>query len=219
MGPSMNFFGWLHNEYGMALDIYAFDAGAVDAPSYYGSPNTRKFEGQFPAGFDWVADLRPTELPTDWAALYEATCFAANNNAMELRSLERSGPSKIPAVKMAREAFLKQPLMTSRGLSDRYLFDDDPATVFATTGPGKDLRIGSPDRAPSYPAIPWENPVRSRDAGYTYFFPLDESMVGKSLEVVLLDMKGGGQKLQPSVWITARDLPFSSKRLRRQGSK
>jgi hypothetical protein len=40
-------------------------------------------------------------------------------------------------------------------------------------------------------------------------------MAGQDLEVVLLGMKGGGQKLQPSVWITARDLPFAAKRVTR----
>ncbi len=35
----------------MKLDIYAFDAGAIDAPQYYGSTTTRKFQQQFPQGF------------------------------------------------------------------------------------------------------------------------------------------------------------------------
>lgn len=72
--------------------------------------------------------------------------------------------------------------------------------------------IGAPDRAPSYPAVSWESGVRARDSGHTYYFPLDESMVGEKLEVVLLGMKGGGQDLQPSVWLTARDLPFAAER-------
>ena len=76
---------------------------------------------------------------------------------------------------------------------------------------GKRL-IGAPDRASSYPSVPWEYPVRVRESGYTYYFPLDDSMVGEKLEVVLLGMKGGGRELQPSVWLTARDLPFSAER-------
>lgn len=314
-----------------------------------------------------LADLKRAEVPADWAGLYEATCFAADNNALELRSLKRSGPSKIPAVLRAREAFLGQALMVTRGLSDRYVFDGDPATALDVIGGGgKDLRIadgclrvdfaapvafdilnlhtqgsdhtlqrnemlgaefsadllawspaeeliqqgdvlqvyppagewryfrmrvsperilevearkagkpldrtawrasnlfahpaalpttaawsatvsvdeitpssylcvavegkhgkegcyaalrragrpiGAPDRAPSYPSNPWEYPVRGRESGYTYFFPLDDSMVGGELEVVLLGMKGGGQDLQASVWLTARDIPFTAKR-------
>jgi len=313
-----------------------------------------------------LADMKKSDLHVDWAGLYESTCFAADNNALELRSLERSGPTQIPAVQSARDAFLGQPLMISRALSDRYLFDGNLASVFDVMGAGKDLRIsdgclridfaapsafdvlklhtqaddktlqqnlvsgaqfssdlqkwnsaeeliqdgntlniyppagawryfrmrlaperiaeveamkdgkplsrtawhasnlfshpetlpataawsatvtvdeitptsylcvavdgkhgkegcyaalrrggklvGAPDRAPSYPSNPWENPVRARDTGFTYFFPLDASMVGEKLEVVLLGMKGGGQDLQPSVWLTARELPFSATR-------
>lgn len=48
---NLAFFQWLHDEYGMTLDIYAFDAGAIDAPDYYGSTTTRKFKQQFPEGF------------------------------------------------------------------------------------------------------------------------------------------------------------------------
>jgi hypothetical protein len=70
--------------------------------------------------------------------------------------------------------------------------------------------VGAPDRAPSYPVNPWEYPVRRHESGYTYFFPLDQSMVGQDLEVVLLGMKGGGKDLRPAVWITAKDLPFTA---------
>ena len=307
-----------------------------------------------------LADLRSVDLPADWQGLYEATCFAADNNALELRSLNRSGPSAIPAVQKARQAFLDQPLLKSRALSDRYLFDGDPETFMNSgsrmciqggclrvdfgeplqfdvvkvrtqaldpplrsnlppqeaqfsqnlvdwtpaaeliqhegtmdihppagewryfrmrTAPGQiseveawrgkvllprdgwrgsnlfahpdaapaeaawsakvnideltptsylcvpvegehgvegcyaALRcggklIGARDRAASYPVNAWEAGVRRQKTGYTYFFPLDESFVGKDVEVVLLGMKGGGRNLQPSVWITARDLPF-----------
>ncbi len=313
-----------------------------------------------------LADMKKSDLPVDWAALYESTCFAADNNALELRSLKRSGPTKIPAVQTARNAFLEQPLMVSRALSDQYLFDGDSASVLDVMGAGKNLRIsggclridfaapatfdvlklhtqaddktlqhnlvtgaqfstdllkwssaeeviqdgntlniypptgawryfrmreaperiaevealkngktlgrsawrasnlfahpdalpattawsatvnldevtptsylcvavdgkhgkegcyaalrrggklmGASDRAPSYPSNPWENPVGSRDTGFTYFFPVDPSMIGEKLEVVLLGMKGGGQDLQPSVWLTARELPFTATR-------
>ncbi len=313
-----------------------------------------------------LADLSETGLPDDWEGLYEATVFAADNNALELRSLERSGPTDIPAVAEARQAFLDQPLMQARALSDRYMFDGDPATVFDVFVRNRDMRIsdgalrvdfatpvsfdriaihtqaldstlirneqlgaqfsndlvnwtpsdeqiihgntlnvyppegdwryfrmqvapervaefeawrgdlmlprddwrgsnlfahpdavpavkawsatvktdeitptsylcvavegehgeegcyaamkvgdrlvGAPSRAVSYPANTWEYPARRTKTGFTYFFPLDESHVGQDLEVVLLGMKGGGQNLQPSVWITARDLPFRVER-------
>ncbi|QTN31773.1 hypothetical protein HZ994_05345 [Akkermansiaceae bacterium] len=315
-----------------------------------------------------LGDLEKTGLPADWVGFYEATCYAADNNALEMRSLERSGPTAIPAVKNARDAFLGQALIKTRALSDQFMFDGDPTTVFDFMGVGKDRRIeagclridlgspqefdvfristqapdrtliwnaengaefsedlvtwvpseemiqdgpalnayppagkwryfrmrqapdriaeveafkaglplsrdgwrgsnlfahpaavpavaawsakvkadeitptsylcvavegkhgkegcyaalrmdgkliGAPDRAVSYPINPWEYPTRSPETGYTYYFPLDESMVGKELEVVLLGMKGGGTDLQPSVWITARDLPFTVERVK-----
>ena len=308
-----------------------------------------------------LSDLTSAELPSDWEGLYEATCFAADNNALELRSLERSGPTKIPAVKKARQAFLDQTLIKSRALWDDFLFDGDQETVLDAYA-NKDLRIsggclrvdfgaelsfdkivirtqgndqslirnklhgaqfsqdlvnwtsaeeviqhgaalsiypepgqwryfrmrqaperiseveawkgeaqlsrdlwkgsnlfahpqavpavtawsgkalidevtptsylclaidgqhgtegcyaalrvgdqlvGAAHRASSYPSNAWEYPVRPRKSGYTYFFPLDESYVGQEVEVVLLGMKGGGQELQPSLWLTAKELPF-----------
>ncbi len=314
-----------------------------------------------------LADLAPSELPTDWESLYEATMFAADNNALELRSLKRSGETKIPAVKNARQAFLDQPLMKSRALSDQFMFDGDLSTVMDSVVRNKDMRIstgclridfskpqsfdriaihtqafdstlidnenrgaefsrdlitwtqsdeaiiegntlniyppagewryfrmqtaperiaeveawkgetqltrenwrsnnffahpkvlpvvktwsakvkideitptsylcvavegkhgiegcyaalrvgdrlvGAPDRAVSYPSNAWEYPVSNKQTGYTYYIPLDQSMLNQDLEVVLLGMKGGGQELQPTVWLTARELPFTKERV------
>nr|MDO8114706.1 hypothetical protein [Candidatus Sigynarchaeota archaeon] len=54
---NLNFFKWLYDEFGMALDIYAFDAGAIDGPRYYGSMDSEKFKRQFPNDFDPVVEL------------------------------------------------------------------------------------------------------------------------------------------------------------------
>ncbi len=308
-----------------------------------------------------LVDLNSSDLPADWQGLYEATCFAADNNALEIRSLARSGETMIPAVQKARDAFLDQSLIKTRALWDGFMFDGDLTTVFDAYA-RKDLRIsggclrvdfgeevefdrvvihtqaqdntliknklygaqfstdlvnwseaeeviqhgsslfiypqpgewryfrmrgtpervaefeawigdtplprdqwtgnnlfahpdavpavlawsgktvvdeitptsylcvavdgehgiegcyaalrvgdqliGASSRAVSYPSNAWEYPVRTPKTGYTYYFPLDESHVGKEMEVVLLGMKGGGKKLEPSVWLTARELPF-----------
>lgn len=77
-----------------------------------------------------LSSLAPTAVPHDAEALYEATCFAANNNALEIRSKFRSGPTAIPQVKKARDAFFNQTLLVERGVWDRYLFDDDVNTFF-----------------------------------------------------------------------------------------
>jgi hypothetical protein len=80
-----------------------------------------------------LADLEACPIPADAESLYEATIFAADNNALEIRSLERSGPSRIPEVKAARAAFFEQPVFAERGIWDRNLFDGNPGTGFWPT--------------------------------------------------------------------------------------
>ena len=77
-----------------------------------------------------LGDLTSVAVPKDAEALYEATCFAADNNAMEIRSIARSGPTAIPQVQSSRAAFLGQKLLVERGIWDHYLFDNDPSTFF-----------------------------------------------------------------------------------------
>lgn len=77
-----------------------------------------------------LALLNEVEVPGDAEALYEATVFAADNNALEVRSLERSGPTEIKEVKDARDAFFNQAAFTRRGIWDRNLFDGDNKTGF-----------------------------------------------------------------------------------------
>ncbi len=43
--------------------------------------------------------------------------------------------------------------------------------------------VGAPDRAPSYPANPWEAPVKQVDGFYTYYIPVTADMVGVPLRV------------------------------------
>jgi hypothetical protein len=78
-----------------------------------------------------LGDLAPVDVPDDAEALYEATCFAGDNNALEVRELERSGPTDVPEVRRARDAFFSQPVFGRRHLWDRHVFDDDPETAFA----------------------------------------------------------------------------------------
>ncbi|HCN83630.1 MAG TPA: hypothetical protein DIT07_08420, partial [Sphingobacteriaceae bacterium] len=49
---NLDFFNWLRTDYGMKLDIYAFDAGAIDGKNFYGSIYSDRFKQQFPNGFD-----------------------------------------------------------------------------------------------------------------------------------------------------------------------
>jgi hypothetical protein len=68
-------------------------------------------------------------VPADAEALFESSCFAGDNDPLEIRSLRRSGPSNIPPVRKARQAFLDQPIITERGMLTDFLFDGNPGTV------------------------------------------------------------------------------------------
>jgi len=77
-----------------------------------------------------LADLEKCDVPADAEGLYEATCYAADNNALEIRSKLRSGPTRIKQVQKARDAFFGQKLLVERGVWDRYLFDGNMETYF-----------------------------------------------------------------------------------------
>lgn len=86
--------------------------------------------------------LKPVSIPSDVDALYEATIFAADNNALEVRSLERSGDTSLPMVKAARDAFFTQSAFINRGVWDKNLFDGNMDTGFwPSKRYGKDARI------------------------------------------------------------------------------
>ncbi len=77
-----------------------------------------------------IGSFSAIKTPNDWKALYEATCFTADNNALEVRSLKRSGPSLIPQVEKAREMFFNDPTFWKKGIWDKYAFDNDTSTSF-----------------------------------------------------------------------------------------
>lgn len=109
-----------------------------------GKPVTiRVYDGPGAAPVDrHLARMQRVEIPDDVEALYEATAFAADNNALEVRSLERSGATAIPQVEAARSAFLAQETFRNRGVWDRNLFDGDTATGFwASRKYGVDQRV------------------------------------------------------------------------------
>ena len=316
-----------------------------------------------------LGDLEACEVPENARAYYEATCFAADNNALEVRSLLRSGPTDIPQVQKARDAFFNQEVLVERGIWDKYLFDGDMETSFYVNMRfGRDLRInggafrvdfgesieidrlvihvkdeqslqpykrdeivrtevsadlnkwdrifmlagktmemdlsgtgpvrfvhlagsptqvfeiegfrngqrldsskwrvsnlfspygryqahyawscsfvldeipadgylaipingvhgkegayaaakidekfvGAPDRAVSFPSNTWEYYIREYDRNYTYYIPLDKTMIGKSIEVYVLGMNRDAKELKPEVWLTAYPIPYVEKKL------
>ncbi|MCD4770732.1 MAG: hypothetical protein K8R35_11270 [Bacteroidales bacterium] len=89
-----------------------------------------------------IIELTTIDIPEDAETLYEATVFAADNNALEVRSLNRSGETKIPEVKAARDAFFNQKTFINRGIWDKNLFDGNITTGFFPSGKYKhDQRI------------------------------------------------------------------------------
>ena len=87
-----------------------------------------------------MADLVACPVTEEVESYYYATCFAADNNALEVRSLLRSGETEIPQVKAAREAFFNQPYFKSREIWDRYLFDGDRKSAFSIAMRWGDIR-------------------------------------------------------------------------------
>ena len=91
--------------------------------------------------FRHIAYAEQCEAPADQFQLYYATAYAADNNALEVRCLERSGETSIPQVKAARDAFFGQHTFVERGVWDKNLFDDDPNTFYNIAFRWGDMRI------------------------------------------------------------------------------
>jgi hypothetical protein len=90
-----------------------------------------------------LGELKPTAVPADAEALYETSCFAADNNALEYRAVERSGPTRVPQVRAARDVFFAQQLLRERGCWDRFMFDGDAATYYGGNPRGRAIRGGA----------------------------------------------------------------------------
>jgi hypothetical protein len=124
--------------------------GADAGPLLAGRTYVVDFPG-VPSEAPWhrkIGELEPCPVPADAEALYEATCFAADSNALEVRSLLRSGPTAIAPVEAARQAFLAKPMFVNRGIWDRNLFDGRTDTAFIARLAGKAFRLdfGAPLR-------------------------------------------------------------------------
>ncbi|MDD3886614.1 MAG: hypothetical protein PHI35_07075 [Victivallaceae bacterium] len=80
----------------------------------------------------WIelGSLAASPVPPDVDAFYEAAVFAADANALEVRSLKRAGQTVYPEVQAARDAFFNQPAFKCRMCDDRNLFDGERETGF-----------------------------------------------------------------------------------------
>jgi len=108
---------------------------------------TKKSSISFPGAklalspFRHIATMQRCGVPEDISSVYYATVFAADNNALEVRCLERSGETSIPQVKAARDAFFNQKVFIERGIWDRNLFDDDLNTFFNISFRWGEMRV------------------------------------------------------------------------------
>jgi hypothetical protein len=344
--------------------------GADASPLIKGKTLRVDFPGPRPKT-DWhrkIGDLVPCAVPADAETLFEVTCFAADNNALEVRSLLRSGSSAIPQVNAARTAFFSKPMFVNRGIWDRNLFDGKIDTAFVARLGGRSFRldfgrplrmdrivlkvrdrqaadlspdldsfgkdataevsadletwiplaptwggkgtisvlktssdrpvrylrihgaprrlseveaylggkpldrsrwrasnlfhtyalkpavaawqltfkpeevsgnaylavalngshgdegayaalrvdgrpVGAPDRAVSFPSNTWEYYNVENDGNYTYYFPLSDSMAGKTVDIVVLILQGGTNGVRPEAWITAYPPPWAKRTL------
>jgi len=80
--------------------------------------------------------------------------------------------------------------------------------------------VGAPRRAVSYPANPWEYGNNRAHAGFSYFFPVTDDMIGKKIEAVVMQFESEDKRrkvelgqLKPEVWITAYPVPYESREL------
>ena len=62
--------------------------------------------------------------------LYEAAQFGLDNDSLEARELRRSGPTAVPQVQAARDAFFGQKTYIYRGCESRFAFDGNSETFF-----------------------------------------------------------------------------------------
>jgi len=77
-----------------------------------------------------LGSLQPAKPPVNAGKYMESCFFAADNNALEIRSLYRSPKSKISEVQHCREQFFKDTLFTNTGAWDKFAFDNDYTTSF-----------------------------------------------------------------------------------------
>ncbi len=79
-----------------------------------------------------LGTLTSSAIPSFSEAIYETMCFANDNNALEVRSLQRAGKTRFPVVQAARDAFFKDNTFITTGAFDKYAIDEDSSTAFKT---------------------------------------------------------------------------------------
>jgi len=97
-----------------------------------GSPSTFTFPGtkQKLEYLTKVGDMQLSPLPANPEKYIETCYFALDNNALEIRELQRSGETGFATVQACRDAFFRDTLFSRIGVWDKYAFDGDLKTSF-----------------------------------------------------------------------------------------
>lgn len=77
-----------------------------------------------------LGELKENGSPKNTEQLYEATCFASTNDCFEKQAVDRSGPTSVPQVQAARDAFFNQEAYIARGCESSFMFDGRDDTFF-----------------------------------------------------------------------------------------
>ena len=77
-----------------------------------------------------LGKLTESDMPENLEQLYEATCYESTNDCFEAQELRRSGETKVPQVKAARDAFFGQENYRVRGCECSFMFDGKDDTFF-----------------------------------------------------------------------------------------
>ena len=77
-----------------------------------------------------LGDMQLTDIPVNPEKYFESCFFAADNNALEVRELIRTGKTKFTQVQACRDAFFNEPLFSGIGVWDKYAFDGNLSTAF-----------------------------------------------------------------------------------------
>lgn len=112
------------------------------AESFFKKGEKTDISERAPLYLGQLNDRRDTEENGEF--LYETAMYAITNDCLEKRSLIRSGETRIPEVKNARDAFFNQKLYRLRGLEAENMFDGNDETFYdsqSKTYCDNDLRI------------------------------------------------------------------------------
>ena len=77
-----------------------------------------------------LGNMQVTDIPVNPEKYFESCFFAADNNALEVRELIRSGKTKFTQVQDCRDAFFNEPLFSGLGIWDKYAFDGNLSTAY-----------------------------------------------------------------------------------------